>query len=70
MTMKTHPAYAQLAYRHSILAALVTELRDNYLALASDEPKKAIVCEEVFREDSVVPAEDIQTVVHELEEEA
>lgn len=67
---KTNPAYAHLAYRHAIVVQLVDELRENYMALSSDEPRKGILCGEVYQEDATVPADEIQLVVEELEEEA
>jgi len=40
------------------------------MALGGGEPKHEVICEEVFREDSIVPEDEIQLVVEELEQEA
>ena len=69
-TLKTNPAYAHLAWRRAIVVQLMDDLRENYLALSSSEPRKHIICEEVFREDSTVPEGAISAVYEELEQEA
>lgn len=67
---KTNPAYAHLAYRRSIVVQLMDELRENYVALSSETPKKEILCGDVYQEDAIVPFDEIQLVISELEEEA
>jgi len=67
---KTNPAYAHLAYRRAIVIQLVDELRENYLALSSEEPKKEVLCGDVYQEDSVVPPDELEMVIEELEQEA
>jgi hypothetical protein len=67
---KTNPAYAELAWRRAIVVQLMDDLRENYLALSSSVPKKTIICEDVFREDSVVPEHALSTIYEELEREA
>lgn len=67
---KTNPVYAHLAYRRSVVVQLMDELRENYLALSSESPKKEILCGDVYQEDAIVPSDEIQLVLNELEEEA
>jgi hypothetical protein len=69
MTKRTNPAYATLAYRRAIVHAMVTHLREEYMALSSSSPAKEMFSEDVFREDSQVPTEAIQQVIEELEQE-
>lgn len=69
MTTRTNPAYATLAYRKSVVRALVNHLREDYLALSSSTPSKELYCEDVYKVDSLVPPEAIQGIVEELEQE-
>ena len=69
MALRTNPAYAHLAYRKTIVAALKVNLRERYMALSSTEPDKTLLCEDVFHQDSNVPVEEVQLVVEELEQE-
>jgi hypothetical protein len=68
--VRTNPAFAHLAYRRSIVVALVDELRENYMALSGDEPKKSIICPDVLQEDATVPEDEYLNVIEELELEA
>lgn len=66
---KTNAAYAHLAYRRSIVLQLVDELRESYLALSSEEPKKEVLCGDVYQEDAVVPPDELEQIIDELEQE-
>lgn len=68
--VRTNPAFAHLAYRRSIVVALVDELRENYMALSGDNPKKSIICPDVLQEDATVPEDEYLSVIEELELEA
>jgi hypothetical protein len=68
--IKTNPAFAHIAYRRAIVVQLVQDLRDSYMTLSGTVPKKAIICDDVFREESTVPQEELADVMQELELEA
>jgi hypothetical protein len=70
MATRTNPVYAHLAYRRALIVNLIEHLREDCMALGGGDPKKEVVCEEVFREDSIVPEDEIQIVVEELEQES
>lgn len=68
--IKTNPAFAHLAYRRAIIVQLVQDLRDSYMQLSTAAPKRTIVCDDVFREESTVPQEELADVMHAMEVEA
>ncbi len=68
MTMRTNPAYLELAYRKAITAELLDVLRSKYTPAYGDDPDKKVVCEDVFRDDSEVPQSAIEDFIGELEE--
>jgi hypothetical protein len=67
-THKTNPQYAAIAYRRTLLHNVITYLKRNYVGLDSD-PKDQLICEEVFHVDRVVPPEEIDEFIEELENE-
>lgn len=66
---RTNPVYAQLAYRKAILGEVITFLTNTFTTAYNDEPAKTIVSEDVFREDSDVPLEDVGGYILELQQE-
>lgn len=70
MATRTNPAYSHLAYRRALVVHLIDVLREEYMALGGGDPKREVICEEVFRDESVVPEDEIQLVVEELEQES
>jgi len=67
--LKTNPAYAYLAYRKAILKSTINWLTSEYVGFDGVSPKGSLICEEVFRDDSEIPPEDIYSFVEELQEE-
>ena len=70
MATRSNHDYSRLAYRRAVITELVTVLREDYQALSSNQPKKVLLCGEVFKEEAEVPPEEIQGIVEELEQEA
>ena len=65
-TIRTNPAYAHLAYRKAILQHTINYLMDDYVGRDGESPKGTIFCDEVFKEDSEIPSEDIYEIVEDL----
>ena len=68
-TIRTNPAYAYLAYRRAVLRHTINWLRSEYVGQDGVSPKDKILCEDVFREDSEIPPEEIYQFVEELQEQ-
>ena len=68
MTMRTNPAYAEIAYRRSILRHLVNHMLTRFVSRTGQPASEVIVCDEVFREDSEVPDTSIMAFIEELQE--
>lgn len=66
--VRTNPAYAELAYRRTIIYQTIVLLKRDFVGLDSD-PQKKMICEEVLNADSEVPVENIIQFVEELERE-
>lgn len=67
--IRTNPAYANLAYKKAILDHCVTLLQTEFTrAYGDDEPNQFVLSEDVFREDSQVPEEEIIEFISELQE--
>lgn len=66
MTMKTNPAYLELAYRKAIVGEVIQLLRAQYTPAYGDEPEKTVVCEDVFRDDSEVPQAYLEDFIADL----
>lgn len=67
-TIKTNPQYAALAYRRTILHDVIMYLKRRYVGL-DDDPKDQLICEEVFHMDRVIPPDEVDSYVLELEAE-
>lgn len=66
MTMRTNPAYLELAYKKAVVVELMNVLREKYTPAFGDTPDKTIICEDVFRDDSEVPQDAIEEFIKEL----
>lgn len=66
---RTNPAYAYLAYRRTVLKNTISWLTSEYVGLDGISPRSTLICEEVFRDDSEIPPEEILSFVEELQEE-
>lgn len=66
--VRTNPAYAELAYKRTIIHQTIVYLRREFVGL-DEEPKQEMICEDVLASDAVVPIESIAQFVEDLEEE-
>jgi len=66
--LKTNPAYAYLAYRRAIIRDTINFLVSTYVGGGGIDPKRSLVCEEVFACDAEVPSDYIGEYVEELRE--
>ena len=66
---RTNPEYAAMAYRKALLSECVSFLK-SYTALMGGEPKGKIVSEDVVRDDSEVPQEEILEFITGLQQES
>jgi hypothetical protein len=66
--IKTNPQYAALAYRRTILHEVIMYLKRKYVGL-DDDPKDQLICEEVLHVDRVIPPDEVDSYVSELEAE-
>jgi hypothetical protein len=67
--IRTNPAYAYLAYRKAILKHTINYLLSDVVGANGYAPKTTLVCDDVFREDSDVPPEEVLTFVEQLQQE-
>jgi len=66
--IKTNPAYAALAYRRTVLHNTIVYLRRTFVGIDGD-PKEKMICEDVIQVDSVVPVDEIDSVIEDLIDE-
>lgn len=67
-SVRTNPAYAELAYRRTIIHQTIVYLRREFVGL-DEEPKQEMICEEVLASDAAVPIENVAQFVEDLEQE-
>lgn len=68
---RTNPAYAHIAYKKAILDHVVTLLQTEFTtAYGDEEPNQVILSEDVFREDSQVPEEEIHEFIADLQQQS
>lgn len=68
---RTNPAYAAIAYKKAILDHMVTLLQTEFTtAYGDEEPNQFILSEDVFREDSQVPEEEIHEFIADLQQQS
>lgn len=67
--MRTNPAYAALAYQKAVLKYTINFLMENVVAAHGGDPREVIVCEDVFREDSEVPIDNVLSFIENLQEQ-
>jgi hypothetical protein len=65
---RTNPEYAAMAYRKALLGVCVAHLTRHTGAMGED-PVGSIVSEDVVREDSLVPEEEIVDFITEMQQE-
>jgi hypothetical protein len=68
MRHPSNPAFATLAYQHSIIQHLISDMLEEYYGSDTQEPRKHIICEHLPREDEVVPTDEILFFVEELKD--
>lgn len=66
---RTNPAYAALAYKKAILGEVIARLSGEYTAAMGDQPSRVIVSDDIVREDSEVPEEEIGAFIEQLQQE-
>jgi hypothetical protein len=65
---RTNPEYAAMAYRRAIIGNCIAHLM-TLTSSMGEEPKGKIISEDVVREDSVVPEDEINDYIFELKQE-
>jgi len=65
-TIKTNPAYANLAYRKAIIHNIIYRLKRDCVGDSALPPKDTIVAEDVYAVDAEVPIEEIALFIEEL----
>lgn len=63
---RTNPAYAELAYKRTILHQTIIYLRREFVGL-DEEPKQEMICEDVLASDAIVPIENIAQFIEDLQ---
>lgn len=66
---KTNPEYAAMAYRKALLRTCVVHLT-KFTGAMGEDPSGKIISEDVIREDSEVPEEDIVDFITDMQQEA
>lgn len=66
---RTNPAYLELAYRKAIVGELITMLTNEYTKAYSEQARRKVAAEDVYKEDSEVPEEHIHEFITDLQQE-
>ena len=66
--IRTNPEYAVMAYRKALLGQCIAHLT-RFTSSMGEAPREKVIAEEVIREESEVPEEEIQDFILGLEQE-